>query len=90
MKFTNQYTTDREFFEYSEPMTKEQVADIWSRIYPHNSNTAEKIRMIMVGLLSKLNDQDFIYNFNRTLNIKIRSFGPNMFQIRYNNTHVFN
>lgn len=91
MKFTSQYTTDREFYTYSDPMTKEQLAEIWGRIYPEaRTNTGRKITDIMIKLTAKLNDQDFIYNLNRTLNIKIRSFAPGLFQIRYNDTHTFN
>lgn len=91
MKFTAQNTIDREFCLYSDPMTKDQLAEIWARVYPRSYNeTGEKIIEIMTKLSGKLNDQDFVYNFNRTLNIKIRSFAPGLFQIRYNDVHTFN
>lgn len=91
MKFTAQNTIDREFCTFSEPLTKNQLAEIWGRIYPESiTPTGRKITDIIIRLTSKMNDQDFVFNFNRSLNIKIRSFAPGLFQIRYNDVHIFN
>ena len=87
MKFSENII-NKDFETYSRPYTKIEMLELYVRT--NSGITDEEVKRISERMSIKYTDEKLVASFNKVMNLKCRSFAPGLFQLRYNDTHVFN
>ncbi|MFA5196164.1 MAG: hypothetical protein WC401_10240 [Bacteroidales bacterium] len=66
---------------YSDPITKKEAASMYTKCM--SGVTPVMVERITDRLCSQLSDVDFLKDFNRLMNLRLRMFAPGMYQIVY-------
>lgn len=82
MKFTEQITADRKFTEYSKPIEKSVIVEMFAPYMLGDFfDMPKETRKIMVeSMMNNINDSYIVTRFNKKMNFRIRLFAPGLFQ----------